>query len=382
MSSTFDAYERTMRIGFDAKRLFHNYTGLGNYSRSLIHGLNEYHSELSCVLFSPDIDKSQFQKEFTRENDFVSRSGWNKSIWRSISQENDWIKQDIAIFHGLSHELPIIKRTKVQRVVTIHDLIHRTYPQDHKWFDRMIYDAKIKSALNQADKIICVSDSTKNDLLNEWKEYETKTEVVYQSVNRHFEESISQRELLRIKEKYALPDKYCLHVSSLRPRKNLMLIIEAMSLLDPKERLSLIVIGGDSNNYKKHLLKKIKEKNLEYWIHFKSVEWSDLKYFYNLAHYSIYPSFYEGFGIPVIESLFCDCPVIASNRSSIPEAGGTAAIYIDPAHPSQLAEAMRLLENGETRKELMQKGRKHREKFTLKAFSDSMKNVYKSLKSS
>ena len=177
-----------MKIGFDAKRLFNNYTGLGNYSRTLVKNYAQS-STNSINLYTTHSNNNKETEIFYDENKFflhITKS-LIKSLWRSCGIVKQLKKDKIKIFHGLSNELPIgIKNSGVKSIVTIHDLIFKIYPKTYPLFDRFIYDFKFKHACKTADKIIAISEQTKKDIIRFYNIPENKIEVVYQSCNDLF----------------------------------------------------------------------------------------------------------------------------------------------------------------------------------------------------
>ena len=173
-----------MIIGFDAKRFFHNFSGLGNYSRTLIDNLSLQFPQHTYRLYTPALKSHPTIAEIcARKNVEVITPKGNKLFWRSRGMLKQF-GSDLDIFHGLSHELPFgIQQAKVKSVVTIHDLIYHFYPKDFPWIDRKIYDVKFRHACLNADLVIAISESTKKDICQIFDTPENKISVVYQSVN-------------------------------------------------------------------------------------------------------------------------------------------------------------------------------------------------------
>ena len=158
-----------MRIGFDSKRLFNNLTGLGNYSRTLLRNLGKYYKDHEYFLYSPNLNRTQETSFFLDQEPFYPKTSNSifKSYWRSYSIVNQLKKDEIELYHGLSHEIPAgLKKSKIKSIVTIHDLIFKIYPKLYNYLDRKIYDQKIRYSCTQADKIIAVSNNTKSDIIN------------------------------------------------------------------------------------------------------------------------------------------------------------------------------------------------------------------------
>lgn len=348
-----------MKIAFDAKRLFNNQTGLGNYSRSLVRNLqlsfpkNEYH------LFTPEKRNVHSTEYFFDTQKFHIHESKSriKFYWRSFSILKDLQKAGIHIYHGLSNELPHnINHSGIKSVVTIHDLIFKVYPETYSVSERIIYDRKFLYACERADKIVAISESTKQDIIKLYQIEADKIEVVYQSCNPIFYNLRSNIANSEVKQAYQLPNQFFLYVGSIESRKNLKLIIEAYQLEHNKIKIPLVVIGK-GGQYKNDCKKLIALYGLEhYFIWLENL--SDnlhLQSIYQLASALIYPSFYEGFGLPIAEALLSKTPVIAANTSSLREAGGEHSLYIHPKKAQELTDAMLQIINNKEQSDLMRK---------------------------
>lgn len=181
-----------MQIAFDAKRLYHNNTGLGNYSRSVVDGLLRQCNELDCWLYTPRTgDSPTAQQWLGRErcHTVTAPISWLGSGWRTWGQATDLKHRGIPLFHGLSNELPTGLRSHgIRSVVTIHDVAFRTYPDMYHWHDRLIYDQKWRHACREADIVVCISESTRRDVLQFYGVAPEKVQVVYQPVAPMFYE--------------------------------------------------------------------------------------------------------------------------------------------------------------------------------------------------
>jgi glycosyltransferase involved in cell wall biosynthesis len=382
-----------MNIGFDAKRAYHNQTGLGHYSRTLIHSLANYFPAQEYFLFNPK-PSSLFQFEEENIHEVLPHSFPStvfRSAWRSSWVKKDLRKLKIDLYHGLSHEIPIgVQNVKIKSVVTIHDLIHERYPEQYHPVDVKIYRKKFRYACQYADKIIAISEQTKRDIIEIYQAPQKKIIISYQSCNPAFGERLTEAQKKIIRLKYELPAKFFLYVGSIIERKNLMNVCKAIFILRNELKIPLIVIG-DGGKYKQQIKDFIKQNNLEKKIIFLSEHPSakssktfqnaeDLAAIYQSATAMIYPSFYEGFGIPVLESLWSRLPVITSNITSLPEVGGDAVYYINPQSAEEIAEGMRRIYTDEQfANALREKGWLQAQKFTPRGCAESVMNVYKSL---
>ena len=364
-----------MNIGFDAKRFFHNFSGLGNYSRTLVDLLSQNYPDYSCRLFTSSIRSHPLIDPIMQRNnvEVVKPSGIN-FLWRSKGMLRQF--DGLDIYHGLSHELPLgIQKAKVKSVVTIHDLIYHIYPDDFPWIDRQVYDFKFRYACRHADRIIAISENTKQDIQRIFNIPEKKISVIYQPISPLYDQIYSKEQLEEIRSQLNLPKQYILYVGSTLPRKNLINVLNAYAILDNQQRLPLVVLAG--GNPKK--LERIKKRYTDVTdIHFfDQVDLTLMPVFYKLAMFTLYPSQYEGFGLPILESLKMGTPVITSDRSSLPEAGGAGAIYVDPDEPEEIAQAIITLKNNESlRKQLIADGSTHIEQFNSGTYINQLHQVY------
>ena len=379
-----------MNIGFDAKRAFHNQTGLGHYSRTLIHSLAKFYPGHQYFLFNP-VRSSLFQFEEENIHEILPDhfpANLFTTAWRSSWVKKDLKKLKIDLYHGLSHEIPIgIQKSNITSVVTIHDLIHERYPGQYNSIDVKIYNKKFRYACQHADKIIAISEQTKKDILDFYKTPVEKIAVTYQSCNPSFGESLSEAQKRIIQLKYELPPKFFLYVGSIIERKNLLNLCKAVFILRNESSIPLVVIG-DGGKYKQQVKDFIKQNDLEKKIIFLSERPSatssktfqsgeDLPAIYQSATAMIYPSFFEGFGIPVLEALWSRLPVITSNVSSLPEVGGNAVYYVNPQSAEEIAEGMKKIVSDEPlANELRQKGLLQAKKFSQQNCAEAVMSVY------
>ncbi len=383
-----------MNIAFDAKRAFTNGTGLGHYSRTLIQSLDEYYPMHDYFLCTPKVT-NRFDVNVLQHAHVVTPQSFPStfltSAWRSKWVKKDLEYLDIDIYHGLSHEIPIgIQHTTTKSVVTIHDLIFERYPQQYNRIDVGIYRKKFQYACKNASRIIAISKQTKDDIIQFYKIPERKIDVCYQSCNPAFTLAVSAAEKQRIKQLYNLPDRYFLYVGSVIERKNLLTICKAMKLLKDALNIPLVVIG-DGDKYMQQVKKYIEENGLGERIIFLSYDptikdlrsyksASDFPAIYQQALCMIYPSIFEGFGIPVLEALCSRIPVITSNVSCLPEAGGPGAMYVDPLDVQQMAAAMQaatVYDNG--REVMIEKGWQHAQLFTPQKCAEKVMQVYEKI---
>lgn len=374
-----------MRIGFDAKRAFFNFSGLGNYSRNTIACLAKEYPDHDYHLYIPrrklKIPEANLQipeevsGSFTFEfpDSFAGRK--LSSFWRSYWLGRRLEKDGVDLYHGLSNEIPFdLPRQGVRSIVSIHDLIFLRHPGWYKPIDRKIYTKKAKHACAGADRIIAISEQSKNDIMEFLGTPGEKIEVVYQGCDPVFYSPAGESAKERIRKKYSLPSDYLLYVGTIEPRKNLMNIVEALHM--GTSEVPLIVIGRPTP-YIDEVKKFIADHSLKH-IHFlENVPNQDLPGIYQMAQIFIYPSRFEGFGIPILEALASQTPVITSAGGVFPEAGGGSSAYIDPDNPVELSEAItRILGDSELQRSMKENGFSHALKFTGEAIAGNIMQVY------
>lgn len=371
-----------LKIGFEAKRLFNNFTGLGNYNRTVVQGLNENFPENKYHLFSPKVQhKTDTESFLIPPYEIIKPKNSSKYLWRSVTCTQQINQLKLDIFHGLSHEIPFgINKTGAKSLVTIHDLIYKTYPNDFNYFDRKIYDYKFRYACENSDKIIAVSKSTKKDLESIYKIPSDKIEVVYQSCQSNFKIALKPESIKEIITLYNLPKEYMLYVGSIIERKNLLGIIKALQKIHNEIQIPLVVVGK-GNDYEQKVKNYIAENKLEKMVIFTSeISFLHLPALYQNAKVFLYPSKYEGFGIPIIEALWSKTPVITSNISSLPEAAGEGAFYCNPEDENTIAEGIiKILQNTEYANQLVTNGFQHVQQFDSAINAKNLMQIYHSL---
>lgn len=372
-----------MRIGFDAKRAFNNTSGLGNYSRFVIAELVKQFPE-DYYLYTPGVNN--IFREFYRPAEYVhirQPQGINKilpGLWRTFNLAGDLKRDKIQLFHGLSNELPVNINQQVKTVVTIHDLIFIRYPELYKPLDRLIYHQKFRYACQQADTIIAISEQTKADIIQYFNIAADKIAVVYQDCNPVFRQKIAVSDLKSIKEKYALPDNFILCVGTLEPRKNQLQLLKAWQLAGLAKEIPLVFIGRKTAYYQE-LNQYIQANNLSSQVLFLPyIPTQELPAIYQLAGLFVYPSVFEGFGIPVLEALNSGVPVITSKGSCFAEAGGPTTLYADPDNTEELAHCLqKVVTDTDLRQKMIAAGLQYAQKFRPEVTVAQLHQIYSNL---
>lgn len=332
-----------MKIAFDGRTISGNKTGVGVYTDNLLKGLAAIDKGNTYNVFVLDMPSYASPQNFRFIKTNVSHKSHPRGeLWESVFLPYFFIKEDIDVFHSPTFHLPLFTG-RVKKIVTMHDLITlkfpQTYPQSFASYARWM----MKMAVRVADAIIVPSKSTREDVLKIFSAEESKIYVIPEAVKEGLHPVDDETYLSGIKGRYNLPDDFILFVSTIEPRKNLECLIRAyFEIRKGGIRHKLVICGGKGwlKEYEK-IIKIITELCMEEDIFFTGyVPDEDMAGIYSLAALFVYPSFYEGFGLPPLEAMACGCPVIASNASSIPEVVGEAGILIDPSDIQGLSYAI------------------------------------------
>jgi glycosyltransferase involved in cell wall biosynthesis len=366
-------------IGIDAKRIVRNGTGLGSYGRTLVNDLAQYPLRLN--LYAPDKGRDDLRSQVKGHENIsflfphsTFHFPLSKAYWRSRGIVADLKRDGVQLYHGLSGELPIgIRRSGIKSVVTIHDLIFLRHPEFYNPIDVQIYKWKFRQTLKEADHIIAISECTKRDIL----EYggnlvsEDNITLIYQSCAQRFTPSA-------ITHSPSPATRYVLSVGSIEPRKNTMLALKALHHLP--DDISLVLVGRHTA-YTDKLTQYARANGLEHRLRIlHGVPDADLPALYAGAEAFIYPSVYEGFGIPIIEAIRCGLPVVACTGSCLEEAGGPDSIYVAPDDAEGMTEAIRRsLKGADGRQERIQRSQDYIKRFDGKDVAGQVFQLYKQL---
>jgi len=327
-----------MNIGLDGKRAFHNQTGLGQYSRAYIDEL----AKGSNNLFLFEKEGSGQSSWSPKPSCHLIKPSGPRMLWRTVGMAQEPSFKSLDIYHGLSHEIPIHpKQQKPKLVVTMHDCIFKRYPKHYGWWDRKVYHQKWKYAVQRADAIVSISKATADDLIRFYKADAAKIHINPLFADKSFHHQYSGNEIQTTLNTIPFSE-YFLFVGTHHPRKNLELVLQVYA--EYHEQFPPLLIIGTINEYQQQF---IKENRIEGKIFSSEIYYTQeqLAHLYTKATALLYTSYFEGFGLPVLEAMKCGCPVIASRTSSIPEVGGDAILYCSPSSSEELVKAMQLLSN-------------------------------------
>lgn len=371
-----------MKIGLDGKRAVCNNTGLGNYSRLLIDVLSQTYPEHDYMLYSPtDRPNPRLQPLLKRDNVAVITPATTSgkafpALWRVRSMARQMARDGISLVHGLSGELPFdTPGTALPSVVTMHDLIFRRLPEYYKPFDRRIYDYKFRKAAQNATRVIAISECTKRDLMSDYGIAGDKIDVVYQGCAAQFHRTPTDSEITAVKKKYGLTRPYIISVGTIERRKNQVMAVRGMRGL-PTE-LDIVLVGRRTE-YAKVIDEYVSTYSMGGRVKFiETATFTDLPALYAGAVCSSYTSRYEGFGLPVIESLGAGTPPIIATGSCLEEAGGSKCPAVDPDDVEAWVNAAKEIINyPNVRANIVKAGQAHIARFTDRAMASGTMSSY------
>jgi len=373
MNIGINGYEAVVpRFGFDKKTGLPNRVGSSEFCYQLLLSLSKVDKINNYSVFLP-VKPSLDMPEETEKWDYIVFK--SKKLWTllGLSKKLAEYKNKIDVFFSPTHYLPL--RSTVPSVISILDVSYLYFPGLFKKKD--LYQLKLwgKYSINKADKILTISNSSKNDIIKAYGISEAKVSVVYPGIKQVLNVKFMDKKELA--KKFGIKENYILFVGTLQPRKNIARLIEAFSKLKNND-LQLVIIGKKGWQYEEILQAPEKFGVKEKVKFLEGIIDEDLPSFYKNAIYFVLPSLYEGFGLPVLESMQYGCPVITSNISSMPEAGGDAALYVDPYSVDDMAEKLdNLIKDNKLREELVKKGYEQVKKFSWEKTAKETLSVLK-----
>ncbi|MCM1309678.1 MAG: glycosyltransferase family 4 protein [Bacteroides sp.] len=369
-------------IGFDGKRAVMNYTGIGNYSRLALESILPLMPDAILRLYTPKLCENPRLSELLKSDRVELRTPDTLAgrlmphVWRSRMLSDQLKRERPALYHGLSNELPLnIRATGVPTVVTIHDLIFLRHPEFYHHADVEICDRKFRYAAENADRVIAISQRTADDLRELYDIPEDKIRIVYQGCSPLFSKPIAPEKIAELRQLYG---RYIIGVGTIEKRKNQLLTVRALAAIPADINLVLV---GRKTAYAKEILEESKRLGLNnriFWL--ENVPMAEIPALYAAAQCASYPSFYEGFGIPMLEAIAAGVPLVAAKGSCLEEAGGPGALYVDPNSAEEYAEAAKsLIDNHMLREEMVARGRQYIQRFAPEKFGQGLVNVYNEL---
>jgi glycosyltransferase involved in cell wall biosynthesis len=377
---------RKMRIGIDVSRTVEESTGVGYYAKHLVHALAGIDPENDYLLYGIFYDcypegwkKVAIPKSLNfRLHQKNSLSWLVRKRWVNAGRHKEKLLGGIDLLHSTAFTMPLVSHLKV--IVTIHDLSFFVFPQHHTEANYQFVTRNVHQAARRADYIIADSESTKKDIMRFLHVPEERIEVIYLAAAEALGEKRSPDSITQIKSKYGIKKPYLLMVGSMEPRKNMTSALIAFKALKETKKIDFqfVIAGGKGwkNEAFYHLLKKLSID--EHLVLTGYVPEEDLPALYQGAEVFVYPSLYEGFGLPVLEAMSSGTPVITSNVSSLPEVAGDAALLVNPMEIFDLYKAMEALATRpELRDEFRSKGLERSEIFTWEKTARKTLEIYR-----
>jgi len=372
-----------MKIGYDGKRAVCNNTGLGNYSRLAVELLATRYPENEYCLYTPKLQENARLSTLKRlpnvslhtPGSLVGKAA--PALWRISGVASQMARDGVELVHGLSGELPLnIGRIGVPSVVTMHDLIFRRCPECYHKIDREIYDYKFRTAAHAATRILAISECTKRDLITEYGVDEGKIDVVYQGCAPQFHHIPTAVEVAAVKGKYGLDRPYIIGVGTIEQRKNQGLAVKGLRGL-PRD-FDLVLVGRRTA-YARTLDRYISTYATGNRVKFiEHADFADLPALYAGAVCSTYTSRYEGFGLPIIESLNVGTPAIVATGSCLEEAGGPKTPAVNPDDvDGWIGVANRMISSQSYHEEVARAGHAYVQQFNDDAMASGTMEVYR-----
>lgn len=373
-------------IGYDAKRIVRNGTGLGSYGRTLVNDIARCSETVPLILrlYAPDKGRDDLRGQVISHDNLSfcypqsTHLPFGKSLWRSYGIVSDLKRDGVQLYHGLSGELPIgIRKSGIKSVVTIHDLIFLRHPEFYNWLDTKIYAWKFRQTIREADHIIAISECTKRDIIELGQVDESRISVIYQSCAPRFSALNPENHGVCPRDS-TTPPRYILSVGSIEARKNILLAVKALPYLP--EDISLVIVGRHTK-YTDQVTDYAKANHLDHRVRIlHGVSDEELPALYAGAEAFVYPSVYEGFGIPIIEAISCGLPVVACTGSCLEEAGGPDSLYVAPDDAEGMANAIRQsLRGAEGREQRIRRSREYIRRFEGQDVASQVIDLYQSL---
>jgi glycosyltransferase involved in cell wall biosynthesis len=365
-----------MRVGIDVRELAHPNTGIGSYVSNLVQALGEIDTQNQYFLFISKGDEP-YVNELDLPHNFNPVPVPNYPIDKlqdQIGIVRAMRGLDLDIFHATHHDVtPLL--TRVPMVVTVHDIAPMDF-YNPSWLHRTYYSAFTYEALCQARWLICISKSTQRRISHHFPSVSQKTSVVYYGRDHRYRPLVDQRCFINLSSKLGILSPFILYVGSFARRKNIRNLMTAVrQIVDCRPDLQMVFVGGDSGFSDYHfgqdlpdqvvLVGKLERKN-------------DLRILYGYAELLLFPSLYEGFGLPPLEAMACGCPVITSNVSALPEVVGDAGMKVDPTNPDDISnKTLQILRSDKLRQHLAQKGLARAQRFEWKKTAKETLNIYR-----
>jgi len=364
-----------VRIGIDARKL-HDF-GIGTYIRNLVRHLARLDHAVEYVILCRAEDRESLQALGENFRAVVESSA-TYSVAEQLTIPAALKRERVTLFHAPHYVLPPLVRCR--SVVTIHDCIHLMFPEYLPNRLALSYArTSIRLAARRATRVLTVSESSKRDILRFVDLPPDKIDVIYNAYDERFAVEPCEEDVVRVRERYQLHDEFVLYAGNVKPHKNLERLIEAFHLVRKRglEHLKLVLIGDEISRYAA-LRRAVHRHQLHNYVRFLGyLPEATLAVMYRLAGVFVFPSLYEGFGLPPLEAMASGTPVVTSNVSSLPEVAGDAAVLIDPYDPSAIAGGIeQVLTNETLRRDLRQRGLARARQFSWEQSVRRVREIY------
>jgi glycosyltransferase involved in cell wall biosynthesis len=376
--------ERVMTSYIDVTAAMHQYAGIARYAANLARALVYHHgADHRFGVFHLQNRSTRAVSGLEGVPDRTVRSGykpWRMAVWlgQRLGIYFDRLLPDAVLFHATEHLLMPLRN--VRTVLTVHDLVYHLFPAYHRSMNYWYLNTAMPLFARRADAVIAISQSTKRDLMRYYQVPEDKITVVYEAASSRFRPA-SAEAVAEAKASYRLPDKYVLALGTIEPRKNLNRLLDAVCMIRQKDpELSLVIVGHAGWLYQDFFQHIEKLDDPKAVLLSGYVPDADLPAVITGAKAYVLASFYEGFGLPILEAMACGTPVVSSNTSSMPELGAKAARYFDPHDLQDMVTAISaVLEDADLREEMRRRGFEQAARFSWKRTARETLAVYNGL---
>ncbi|MFN7914227.1 MAG: glycosyltransferase family 1 protein [Vicinamibacterales bacterium] len=364
-----------MRIGIDARKL-HDY-GIGTYIRNLLRELARLDQQTEFVLLCRPGDVEGLRALGANFRPVVETAG-NYSITEQVKVPLALRREGVDLFHAPHYVLPPLVHCR--SVVTIHDCIHLMFPQYLPNRAALTYArTSMAMAASRATRVLTVSETSKADIMKFFGTEPSKIDVIYNAYDERFGVEPVEEDVVRVRERYQLHDEFVLYAGNVKPHKNLERLIDAFQIVRMRglDHLKLVMIGDDISKYAA-LRRAVHRYQLHNYVRFLGyLPEHTLAVMYRLAGVFVFPSLYEGFGLPPLEAMASGTPVVTSNISSLPEVAGDAAQLVDPYDPEAIADGIyRVLTDVDLRRDLRRRGLARARQFSWGASVRRVREIY------
>ena len=368
-----------MNISIDGRAAtLYRGTGIGNYTYQLINNFNQIDFLNKYTILTPkdcNLDLN-LKNNFSLTN---SSGNPNNNFWDYIKTPNILEKNKYDIYHIPQNGIGMCENISCPSIITLHDIIPLKMPETVSPVFLKVFNEQLPTILNTTSSIITVSEFSKKDICEyfnypEEKVYVTQlaAEEMYKPLDKHYCKKI-------LKKRYSIDTDFILYVGGFSPRKNILGLIEAFNIVKnkTKKNLKLVIVGRHGFSYETYKKRTI-ELKLESSVIFPGfIKTDDMPYFYNASSMLVYPSFYEGFGLPVLEAMACATPVISSSLTSVPEVCGDASILINPSNIDDISSAiLNIFNDKDLASSLIYRGLIHSSKFSWKKTAYNTLDAY------